>query len=79
MIWLSKNANTGFVEAWLDGVTQTFVDGSRRYYVATMCPDDAYVYLKMGYYRGNHPEYPPGTHWFESPRLGSTYNSVVPR
>lgn len=44
-----------------------------------MCPDDAHVYLKIGYYRGSHTEYPSGTHWFESPRLGTSYDAVVPR
>lgn len=78
-VYFSKNATRGFVEAWLDGVAQTFKDGSKRYYIATMCPDDSYIYLKMGYYRGSNTQFPPGTHWFDSLRLGLTYNSVVPR
>lgn len=78
-VYFSKDPNKGYVEAWLDGVPQTFVDGTRRYYEATMCPNDEYIYLKMGYYRGSHTEYPSGTHWIESPRLGPTYESVVPR
>jgi hypothetical protein len=74
----SKSATSGFVELWLDGAKQTFVDGSTRFRVATMCPDDAYVYLKQGIYRSTELT---GTayHWIESPRIGTSYDSVVPR
>jgi hypothetical protein len=78
-VHFSTNTSTGFVEAWLDGVRQSFIDGSQKHFMGTMCSGDSEIYLKMGYYRGPHPEEPPGTHWFETPRLGNSYESVVPR
>ena len=77
-IKFSKSQSVGFVELWLDGVRQTFKDGSTQYRMPTMCPGDAYVYLKMGLYRSSELT---GTayHWIESPRIGTSFASVVPR
>jgi hypothetical protein len=56
----SKNAATGFVEAWRDGVQ--VVPRQAR---ATMATDMAY--LKMGLYRGAEPF--PQTVWFDNLRV----------
>jgi Polysaccharide lyase len=44
---------TGFVELWLNGVRQTFSDGSQQYHVRTLIPasPSPSVYYKEGYYR----------------------------
>lgn len=74
----SKDKNVGYVELWYQGVRQAFVDGTTTYKVATMCPNDEYLYLKMGIYRDEEIS---GTdyHWVESPRIGESYESVIPR
>ena len=65
---------------WLDGVPQTFTDGTQHHVMATMCPADSYEYLKMGFYRGTKiTGYGDGYHWIDTPRLGTSYGAVVPR
>jgi hypothetical protein len=71
--------SSGYLEVWLDGAPQTMTNGATRIYFPTLCPNDSYAYPKMGVYGmdegiGNGPD-----HWIESPRIGSTYESVVPR
>ena len=79
-IYFSKDRAVGFVEFWLDGVMQTFVDGSTRYQIETMCPNDDYVRLKLGLYRSVDLERTGrAEHWIESPRMGATFAAVVPR
>jgi hypothetical protein len=75
----SKDASTGYVELWLDGQPQTMANGQTRIYVPTVCPNDTHVFPKFGTYgmdvgKGVGPE-----HWVESPRIGTSYQSVVPR
>jgi hypothetical protein len=46
---LSRDASTGFVEVWLDGVQQSLVNGQTRIYdQTTQMPE---TYLKAGIYR----------------------------
>ena len=79
-IHFSTGPTTGFVELWLDGVPQTFTDGTQHHVMATMCPADMYEYLKMGFYRGTKiTGYGDGYHWIDTPRLGTSYGAVVPR
>ena len=49
----STSDSTGFVQLWLNGVRQTFTDGSQTYYVRTLIPGAATpsVYYKEGYYQ----------------------------
>jgi Polysaccharide lyase len=47
---LSQNANTGFVEVWLNGSPQTLLNGQTKSYGQTM--QTSHVYLKAGIYRG---------------------------
>ena len=51
----STSDTTGFVQLWLNGVRQTFTDGSQTFYVRTLIPGAARpsVYYKEGYYREN--------------------------
>jgi Polysaccharide lyase len=79
-IHFSTNPSAGFVELWFDGVRQTLTDGTRHHVMATMCPSDRHVYLKMGFYRGAKiTGYGAAYHWIDTPRLGTSYSAVVPR
>lgn len=71
-----SKTNTGYVEFWLDGVKQTMANGQQRVYLPTVCPNDTKVWTKWGVY-GMDSGAP--TQWVESPRIGTTYESVVPR
>ena len=78
-VQFSKDATVGYLEAWFDGRRQIMSNGEDRIYFPTVCPDDTYVYPKLGVYGmdegiGDGPE-----HWFESPRIGTTYEAVAPR
>ncbi|HEU4904918.1 MAG TPA: heparin lyase I family protein [Solirubrobacterales bacterium] len=46
---LSQDADSGFVEVWVDGVQQTLADGGARAYGRTI--QSAQTYLKAGVYR----------------------------
>ena len=75
----SKDASVGYLEVWLDGSRQTMSNGGTRIYFPTVCPNDTYIYPKLGVYGmdsaiGVGPE-----HWIESPRIGTSYDAVVPR
>ena len=79
-IHFSTDLEKGFVEVWFDSTPQTFTDGTQRHVMATMCPDDTYEYLKMGFYRGTKiTGYGDAYHWIDTPRLGTSYAGVVPR
>jgi hypothetical protein len=51
----STSDSVGFVQLWLNGVRQTFTDGSQTYHVRTLVPGSAApaAYYKEGYYREN--------------------------
>lgn len=49
--WSSSDTD-GFIRLWLNGVAQTFNNGSQTYYVRTLVPGTAGVYYKEGMYRG---------------------------
>ncbi|QQR91486.1 MAG: heparin lyase I family protein [Myxococcales bacterium] len=81
-VHFSKNENEGMVEIWYDGIKQTMINGDQSINVATMCPDDQYVRLKMGLYSLDLDDAQAGTeayHWIESPRIGQSFSAVVPR
>jgi hypothetical protein len=74
----SKDPSQGFLEVWLDGARQTLSNGQNRIYFPTMCPNDTYVYPKLGVYGMDVGIGAGPSHWFESPRIGTTYESVRP-
>ncbi|RZT25358.1 polysaccharide lyase-like protein [Mycobacterium sp. BK558] len=47
----SSGIRTGWIRLWLNGVRQTFLDGSDTYYLSTLVPGSATCYYKEGYYR----------------------------
>jgi hypothetical protein len=78
-VQFSKDASVGYLEVWFDGRRQIMSNGEDRIYFPTVCPDDTYVYPKLGVYGmddaiGDGPQ-----HWFDSPRIGTSYEAVVPR
>lgn len=78
-VQFSKDASVGYLEVWFDGRRQIMSNGEDRIHFPTVCPDDTYVYPKLGVYGmddaiGDGPQ-----HWFESPRIGTSYEAVVPR
>lgn len=75
----SKDASIGYIEFWLDGERQQMVNGQDRIYFPTVCQDDTYVYPKMGVYAMDYAIGAGPVHWFDSPRIGTSYDSVVPR
>ena len=54
-------------------------NSENRINVPTVCPNDTYVYPKLGVYSMDVAEGTGPRHLIESPRIGTTYNSVVPR
>ena len=76
---LSKDAAVGYLEFWFDGRQQTMSNGESRIHFPTVCPNDTYVYPKLGVYGMDSAIGAGPQHWFESPRLGTSYESVVPR
>jgi len=46
----SGSDSVGFIELWVNGVRQTFDNGTQRRYIRTIVPGGT-NYLKMGYYR----------------------------
>lgn len=48
--WSSSDSD-GWIKLWLNGVRQTFVDGTDTYFVRTLIPGTTGVYYKEGVYR----------------------------
>lgn len=46
-----STTSSGWVKVWINGVQQTFKNGSTTYYVQTMTPGTTAVYYKEGIYR----------------------------
>lgn len=70
--------NTGYLEVWHNNQPQIMTNGQTRIYFPTVCPNDTYIYPKLGVYgmdigTGTGPH-----HWIESPRIGTTFDSVKP-
>jgi Polysaccharide lyase len=57
-IYWSTGINTGWIRLWLNGVRQTFFDGSDTYFLSTLVPGTTTCYYKEGYYR--QPAQPTG-------------------
>jgi hypothetical protein len=70
---------TGYVEIWLDGVSQRMTNGRYRINFPTVCPDDEQVYPKFGVYGMDEGIGSGPSHWVESPRIATTAPSAVPR
>ncbi|MGE0777769.1 polysaccharide lyase [Mycolicibacterium sp.] len=47
----STGVRTGWIRLWLNGVRQTFADGSDTYFLSTLVPGTTSCYYKEGYYR----------------------------
>lgn len=47
----STGIKTGWIKLWLNGVRQTFFDGSDTYFLSTLVPGTTTCYYKEGYYR----------------------------
>jgi Polysaccharide lyase len=47
----STGIKTGWVRLWVNGVRQTFFDGSDTYFLSTLVPGTTTCYYKEGYYR----------------------------
>jgi hypothetical protein len=78
-VQFSKDASIGYLEVWLDGSRQTMSNGQTRIYFPTVCPDDTYVYPKLGVYGMDVAVGAGPVHWIESPRIGTSYESAAPR
>jgi hypothetical protein len=78
-VQFSKDASVGYLEVWFDGRRQIMSNGENRIYFPTVCPDDTYVYPKLGVYGMDDAIGDGPAHWFESPRIGTSYEAVVPR
>ena len=46
-----QSIKTGWIRLWLNGVRQTFFDGSDTYFLSTLVPGTTTCYYKEGYYR----------------------------
>jgi hypothetical protein len=80
---LSTSATTGYIELWNNGVPQTFINGSTRFYEATMAtgvnwdgthPDQLYV----NQYRGPNPALGTVVLYHAGVKVGTTYASAAP-
>jgi hypothetical protein len=47
----STSDTQGWIRVWINGVRQTFTNGSDTYYVRTLIPGTNTVYYKEGVYR----------------------------
>ena len=47
----STSDTEGWIRLWLNGIRQTFVDGTDTYFIHTLVPGAASVYYKEGYSR----------------------------
>ncbi|MCV7071986.1 heparin lyase I family protein [Mycobacterium rufum] len=47
----SASDSDGYIRLWMNGVRQTFLDGSDTYTTRTMVPGTSGIYYKEGYYR----------------------------
>ena len=47
----SKSDTTGWIRLWLNGIRQTFLNGTDTYFVRTLIPGTTTVYYKEGVYR----------------------------
>jgi hypothetical protein len=83
-VFLSTNPAVGYVEFWVNGVQQTFVNGQTRWYTPTWDNvdgswQDSYNKLKWGVYRsGAMDGKGPATAYMSGATVGSTYADVDP-
>jgi Ricin-type beta-trefoil lectin domain-like len=83
-VFLSTNASQGYVELWVDGVKQTFINGSQKYFVPTWDNvdgkwQDSYNLFKWGVYRsGAMDGKGPATAYMSNAKVGDTYTDVDP-
>ena len=49
----STSETTGWIRLWLNGIRQTFLNGTDTYFLSTLVPGTTTTYYKEGYYREN--------------------------
>jgi len=83
-VMLSTNHNVGYVELWVNGVKQTFIDGSQKWFGPTWDNvdgkwQDSYNLLKWGVYRSGAMNGKGNASAFMSDaKVGDTYADVDP-
>jgi hypothetical protein len=74
----STNASVGFVEVYKNGVRQTMLNGSTRYYYATLKPTQTGAgSWNLSHYRSRGAA-PDITLWHDEAKVGTTYSEVAP-
>jgi hypothetical protein len=79
----STNPSIGFVEIWLNGVQQHFIDGSTRLHYTTLLPGDNWNgysrnVLYLDQYRGAAPLLGSRSIYHADTKVGTTLASVTP-
>jgi hypothetical protein len=79
----SNDPAVGYIELWNNGVQQTFVNGSTRFYEATLAPgvnwDGIHANkLYVNQYRGPNPALGTVVLYHKAAKVGTTYGSVAP-
>jgi Ricin-type beta-trefoil lectin domain-like len=83
-VMLSTNHNVGYVELWVNGVKQTFIDGSQKWFGPTWDNvdgvwQDSYNLLKWGVYRsGAMDGKGSATAYMSAAKVGDSYADVDP-
>ncbi|QJB30899.1 heparin lyase I family protein [Chitinophaga oryzae] len=72
-IKVSRDASTGFIEFWYNGVKQTLVNGTQRYPARTLDAD--FCDPKFGVYGGDDADI---TNYVHAIRIGSSYADAAP-
>lgn len=72
-IKVSRDGAAGFIEFWYNGVKQTLVNGTQRYYGRTLDAD--YCDPKFGIYGGDPAEI---TNYVHALKIASTYSEAAP-
>ena len=81
-VHFDTSASVGFVEVWLNGVMQTFANGSQRFYDATLqpgvncCTTPDRLYLDQ--YRGANPTLGTVTLYHAAVKVATTYAAAAP-
>lgn len=74
-----NKGSSGEIQLWLDGNLQLMANGTDTFHGPTVCPLDTKVFPKWGVYNMDVGIGQGPIHWVESPRIGVTYDGVVPR
>jgi hypothetical protein len=81
----SPDPSVGFVELWLNGIQQSFADGSTRLYYSTLVPGNNWDggsggdYLDIDQYRSHLDHLGTVTVYDSEMAIGTSYSAVAPR